>query len=259
MPNYSDPAAEILREVQSGSLPPDEALARLRALSCADLGYAKIDLARTARQGLPEVIYGEGKTPAQIRGILDEMAIAGQERVLVTRLCPTAAREVCEGDPPLPITYDPLARAAYTGSLPQPDGAGTILIATAGTSDIPVAREAALTARFCGNEVRELFDVGVAGLHRLLAHIEDLRQASVIIAAAGMEGALASVIGGIAACPVIALPTSVGYGANLGGLTPLLAMLSSCAAGVGVVNIDNGFGAAVLASRINHPKTSPNK
>ena len=181
------------------------------------------------------MIYGAGKTPEQI--------------ILITRFSKEAAAIVSKS---CSLIYRENARLGYYGSLPDPDGIGTVVVATGGTSDIPVAEEAALTAEFFGNKVVRLFDVGVAGLHRLLAHKEEIMSASVVIAIAGMEGALASVIGGLADCPVIAVPTSVGYGAAFGGLSALLSMLNSCASGVSVVNIDNGFGAGYLASMINH-------
>ena len=239
----------ILEDVRSGALSVDEAVLRLKLDPYVDLGYAKVDLHRSVRQGVPEVIYGEGKTPEQIRGIVRTMQANGQKTVLITRLSPEAAEELSglEG-----FSYHPAARAGVVGTLPEPDGIGTVVVATGGTSDVPVAEEAALTAECLGNRVTRIYDVGVAGLHRLLSHAEDLMSASVIIAIAGMEGALASVVGGLADCPVIAVPTSVGYGASFGGLSALLSMLNSCASGVSVVNIDNGFGAGYLASMINH-------
>ena len=240
---------QILQSVRDGSLSVDEALLKLKAEPFDDLGFAKVDLHRRIRQGFPEVIYGAGKTPEQIIRILRSLKDSGQERILITRLSPEAAEAV--GKEAF-ITYDKTARLAYTGGKPQPDGIGHIVVATGGTSDIPVAEEAALTAELMGNEVCRLYDVGVAGLHRLLSHKEEIMKASVIVAIAGMEGALASVIGGLADCPVIAVPTSVGYGAAFGGITALLSMLNSCASGVSVVNIDNGFGAGYLAAMINH-------
>ena len=199
----------MLAAVADGSLDPDEAALRLKTAPFTDLGYAKVDHQRGMRQGVAEVVYGAGKTPAQMAGIVASMRAAGQERVLV---------------------------------------------AAAGTSDLPVAEEAALTAEVLGNAVVRLYDVGVAGIHRLLAHADDIASAQVVVAVAGMEGALASVVGGLASCPVIAVPTSVGYGASFGGVAALLAMLNSCASGVSVVNIDNGFGAGYQASAINHLK-----
>ena len=239
----------ILESVQNGSVSVGEALVRLKTQPFDDLGYAKVDLHREIRQGVPEVIYGAGKTSEQIIGIMGAMLKNGQDRILITRLSKEAADTVTKT---YPFTYRENARLGYYGSIPNPDGIGTIVVATGGTSDIPVAEEAALTAEFFGNRVIRLFDVGVAGLHRLLAQKEEIMSASVIIAIAGMEGALASAVGGLADCPVIAVPTSVGYGAAFGGLSALLSMLNSCASGVSVVNIDNGFGAGYLANMINH-------
>ncbi len=245
----SDSARTILEKVQAGQMTVDEALLQIKKEPFADIGYAKVDLHRKIRQGTAEVIYGAGKTPEQIIGILNTMLQNGQETVLITRLSAEAAEQIQEV---APITYNAQARVAILGAMPEPDGIGKIVVATAGTSDIPVAEEAALTAQVLGNEVQRLYDVGVAGLHRLLANLDGLMQASVVIAIAGMEGALASVLGGLVDCPVIAVPTSVGYGASFGGVSALLAMLTSCASGTAVVNIDNGFGAGFLASRINH-------
>ena len=245
----SRPIKEILEEVQRGDLSVDEALLKIKTEPFADIGYAKVDLHRQVRQGAAEVIYGAGKTAEQIIGIADTMRKSGQTTVLITRLSREAAGIVGQAQP---LAYHPDARVGVIGDLPAPDGLGKIVVATGGTSDIPVAEEAALTAEVLGNEVVRLYDVGVAGLHRLLAHLDDIMSASVIIAIAGMEGALASVIGGLADCPVIAVPTSVGYGASFNGLSALLSMLNSCASGVSVVNIDNGFGAGYLANMINH-------
>lgn len=240
---------DILKAVQSGNMSVDEALLKLKTEPYEDIGYAKVDLHRKVRQGVPEVIYGAGKTPEQIVGIIDAMKKNGQERILITRLSPESAEKIKKSHS---ITYHSDAKIAIAGDFPAPDGIGKIVVATGGTSDIPVAEEAALTAEILGNEVKRLYDVGVAGLHRLLSYKDDIMSASVIIAIAGMEGALASVIGGLADCPVIAVPTSVGYGASFNGLSALLSMLNSCASGVSVVNIDNGFGAGYLASMINH-------
>lgn len=240
---------DILEAVKQGNLSVDDALLRLKIKPFEDIGYAKVDLHRKIRQGAAEVIYGAGKTPAQIIGILDTMLKNGQHTVLITRLSEEAAKEIqnCHS-----LCFHPEAGIGIIGTIPEPNGIGTIVVATGGTSDIPVAEEAALTAEVFGNQVERLYDVGVAGLHRLLAKKEIIMQASVIIAIAGMEGALASVIGGLSDCPVIAVPTSVGYGASFGGLSALLSMLNSCASGVSVVNIDNGFGAGYLAGMINH-------
>ncbi|MBR6173524.1 MAG: nickel pincer cofactor biosynthesis protein LarB [Eubacterium sp.] len=242
---------DILERVKEGALSVEEALLALKKQPFTDLGYAKVDLHRRLRQGVSEVIYGAGKTPEQIAGILKNLTEAGEEKVLITRFSAEAAEAVSRE---YSISYFPEAKIGVYGSMPEPDGLGPIVIATGGTSDIPVAEEAARTAEFLGNQVTRLYDVGVAGLHRLLEHLDELMQASVVIVLAGMEGALASVVGGLVDCPVIAVPTSVGYGASFHGLSALLSMLNSCAAGVSVVNIDNGFGAAFTASRINHMK-----
>ena len=239
----------LLEAVKRGEVSVEQALAALKKKPFEDLGYAKVDLHRRVRQGAAEVIYGAGKTPEQIAGIARAMLENGQETILITRLAPDAAAQVRET---LPLRYFDTALCGVLGDLPAPGGLGTIVIATGGTSDLPVAEEAALTAQALGNRVTRLYDVGVAGLHRTLAHLDEIQSASVLIAVAGMEGALASVLGGLADCPVIAVPTSVGYGASFGGVAALLAMLNSCASGVSVVNIDNGFGAGFLASRINH-------
>ena len=242
----------LLEGVRAGTVSVDDALLRIKEKPFEDIGYAKVDLHRKVRQGAAEVIYGAGKTAAQITGILDVMRKSGQETILITRLDAEKAEEVGRTHP---LNYYGDARVGICGSLPQPDGIGKIVIATGGTSDIPVAEEAALTAQALGNEVTRLYDVGVAGLHRTLSHLDEIMGATVIIAIAGMEGALASVIGGLADCPVIAVPTSIGYGASFHGLSALLSMLNSCASGVSVVNIDNGFGAGYLASMINHIKS----
>ena len=241
----------ILEGIQSGTVTVEEALLQLKKKPFEDIGYAKVDMHRKLLQGAAEVIYGAGKTAEQIIGIVDAMRKNGQERILITRLSAESAQIVAAAHP---MQYFAEARCAVIGEMPEPDGIGRIVVATGGTSDVPVAEEAAITAMVMGNEVVRLYDVGVAGLHRTLAHLEDIMNANVIIAIAGMEGALASVIGGLADCPVIAVPTSVGYGASFHGLSALLSMLNSCASGVSVVNIDNGFGAGYLASMINHPK-----
>lgn len=241
--------AKILRSFKDGEITQQEAELRIKTQPFNDLGFAKVDTQRRIRQGSAEVIYGAGKTPEQIIGIIKSMIGSSQKTVMVTRLSPENAEEIKKQ---IDITYDRISKIAYTGEKAEPDGLGKIVIATGGTSDIPVAEEAALTAEILGNEVTRLYDIGVAGIHRLLSNKEAIMSASVIIAVAGMEGALASVVGGLADCPVIAVPTSVGYGASFGGLSALLSMLNSCASGVSVVNIDNGFGAGFLASRINH-------
>lgn len=240
---------QLLEGVKSGEISIDDAVLKIKRQPFDDLGFAKVDLHRKFRQGSAEVIFGSGKTPEQILAIAESMLKNGQETILVTRL---AADKAAALDGQLPFTYYENARIAVVGNMPKPDGIGTIVVATGGTSDMPVAEEAALTAETLGNQVTRLYDVGVAGLHRLLAHLDDIMGASVIIAIAGMEGALASVIGGMADCPVIAVPTSVGYGASFHGLSALLSMLNSCASGVAVVNIDNGFGAGYMANMINH-------
>lgn len=240
---------KVLEAVKDGGMSIDEALLKIKTEPFEDIGYAKVDLHRKVRQGAAEVIYGAGKTPEQIIGIVDTMKRNGQDTILITRLSPEKAETVSRE---YEMAYYDQPGIGIIGAFPIPDGIGKVVVATGGTSDIPVAEEAALTARILGNEVVRLYDVGVAGVHRLLAHKEEIMEASVIIAIAGMEGALASVIGGLADCPVIAVPTSVGYGASFHGLSALLSMLNSCASGVSVVNIDNGFGAGYLASMINH-------
>ena len=240
---------QILQELHENKITVDDAYLRLREQPFEDIGYAKVDLHRKIRQGASEVIYGAGKTPEQIAGIITVMRSHHQNTILITRLSQESADKLkslgCE------IDYHSDARIGISGKIPEPKSQKFIVIATGGTSDIPVAEEAALTAEVLGNRVKRLYDVGVAGLHRVLSHIDEIMSANVIIAVAGMEGALASVLGGLADCPVIAVPTSVGYGASFGGVSALLAMLNSCASGVSVVNIDNGFGAGYLAGMIN--------
>ena len=236
---------ELLRRVQEGTVSPEQAVLELKVSPFEDLGYAN----RAIRQGIPEVIFGSGKTAEQILGIASAMRRRGNENILITRLSDEKARILAEQ---LPLTYDPVSRIGIIGQKGEVTASGTIVVATGGTSDLPVAEEAALTAETLGNQVERLYDVGVAGLHRMLAHLDAIMEARVIVAVAGMEGALASVLGGLVDCPVIAVPTSIGYGANFGGLSALLSMLNSCASGVSVVNIDNGFGAGYLASMINH-------
>lgn len=240
---------QLLEGVRKGEVTVEEALMELKTAPFADIGYAKVDLHRRVRQGAAEVIYGAGKTPEQIVGIIQTMRSNGQNRILITRMSREAADLVGKT---LELEYHEEARVGIVGGFPEPGGIGKIVIATGGTSDIPVAEEAALTAQMLGSPVVRLYDVGVSGVHRLLSHMELIMGASVIIAIAGMEGALASVVGGLADCPVIAVPTSVGYGASFGGVSALLSMLNSCASGVSVVNIDNGFGAGYLANMINH-------
>lgn len=243
---------DILNKVKNKQISVDEALLNIKKAPMVDLDYAKIDMHRGVRQGAGEVIYGAGKTKEQILGIAEAMLDNGHTRVLITRMSEEAAEYIKAKISN--FTYYELSHTGIVGDMAPASGRGTIVIATGGTSDIPVADEAALTAEFLGNEVVRLYDVGVAGLHRLMSHMDTVMSASVIVAVAGMEGALASVIGGLADCPVIAVPTSVGYGANFNGLSALLSMLNSCASGVSVVNIDNGFGAGYQASMINHVK-----
>lgn len=238
----------ILEQVKNGGLSPEDAMLQLRLQPFEDLGYAKVDHHRGLRQGVSEVIYGAGKTAEQMIGIIRSMQENGQKTILITRLTKEAAHEVGEHHP---INYFETARIGVVGERPAVRGSGSIVVATGGTSDLPVAEEAALTAEYLGNQVDRLYDVGVAGLHRLLSQMEVLLSARVVIAVAGMEGALSSVLGGLVDVPVIAVPTSVGYGAAFGGVAALLSMLNSCASGVSVVNIDNGFGAGYLASLIN--------
>ena len=240
---------QLLTQIADGTLSVDDAVLKFKAMPFEDLGFAKVDHHRGIRQGAAEVIYGAGKTPEQITEIAKKLIESGQKTVLITRMSREAA-DLAEKS--LPFSYYETGRIGIVGEMPEPDTDTNIVIATGGTSDIPVAEEAALTAEALGNKVTRLYDVGVAGIHRLFAHSEDIMKAKVIIAIAGMEGALASVIGGLADCPVIAVPTSIGYGASFVGLSALLSMLNSCASGVSVVNIDNGFGAGYLASMINH-------
>ena len=223
----------------------------MKSCDIDDIGFARVDLQRRSRQGTAEVVYGEGKTAAQIAAILASLRDHAQLPALVTRIDAEKAAEVTKSLG-ADFTYFPEARLGRLGGNRPCDGIGAIAVATGGTSDIPVAEEAVLVAEALGNRVMRLYDVGVAGLHRLLACLDELRAARVVVAVAGMEGALPSVIGGLVDSPVIAVPTSVGYGSSFGGVTALLSMLNSCAAGVSVVNIDNGFGAGFLASRINH-------
>ena len=241
---------ELLCRVADGSVSPDEAALKLKMQPFEEIGeYAKVDMHRGIRQGVPEVIYGAGKTKEHILGIARAMLQNGQETVLITRLCREAADFVAAE---LPLEYHEIAKIGIIGGMPEKSGRGRIVVATGGTSDMPVAEEAALTAEALGNEVLRLYDVGVSGIHRLLSHMDAIMGARAVVAVAGMEGALPSVIGGLADCPVIAVPTSVGYGAAFGGVAALLSMLNSCASGLSVVNIDNGFGAGYLASMINH-------
>lgn len=239
---------QILQQVQSGQLNIDEAVNAIKLEPFKDIGYARIDTQRELRQGIAEVIFGAGKSAPQIDGIVRAMLAEGQKTILITRMSQEKANALSFE---LPFAYYPEAEIGIVGTMPEPEGEGKIVIATGGTSDCKVAEEAALTAEAFGNRVERLYDVGVAGVHRLLANAQYLMDANVVIAIAGMEGALASVVGGLVDCPVIAVPTSVGYGASFHGLSALLSMLNSCASGVSVVNIDNGYGAGYLASMIN--------
>jgi NCAIR mutase (PurE)-related protein len=238
----------LLEDVRDGSIDADEALARLRELPYEDLGFAKLDYHRSLRRGFPETVYCTGKSPEQVAAIVERFA-AHHDRVLATRATPEHAAATLERVPR--ARYDPVARAIYLHPATEPPGKAGIVLVTAGTADLPVAEEAALTAALLGHAVERLHDVGVAGLHRLLDAVPLLSRARVVIVVAGMEGALPSVVAGLVRAPVIAVPTSTGYGASFGGLAALLGMLNSCAAGVAVVNIDNGFGAGTLAAMIN--------
>jgi len=244
-----DRVRALLHAVRQGDVDPEEALESLARLPFVDVPDARVDTHRALRHGLPEVVYAPGKTPEQIAAIVGALRDAGQD-ALVTRVEPGLAAELRGAI--ADAGYDARARLLWTGPDPVPVvGKGTIAVVCAGTADIPVAAEAALAARRFGNLVEALFDVGVAGLHRLLASSEALRSARVLVVVAGMEGALPSVVGGLVDKPVIAVPTSVGYGASFGGVAALLGMLTSCASNVSVVNIDNGFGAAYVATLIN--------
>ncbi len=243
-----DPLRELLWGIREGRLDVEEGLNRLRDMPFLDIGHTKIDLHRSLRNGFPEVIYAEGKTPEQVADIFQEMQRRGN--VLATRVSATAAEQVTARCPD--ARYNPIGRT-LTHIRDEIDyRAGEVAIITAGTSDLAVAEEARVTCGMLGSRAKILSDVGVAGIHRLFHRLEEIRDASVIIVVAGMEGALASVVGGLVAQPIIAVPTSVGYGANFSGISALLGMLTSCASGVTVVNIDNGFGAACAACRINN-------
>lgn len=240
-------ALELLRRVRDGEATPEAAMERIRQQPFEDLGYARVDHHRALRQGEAEVIYGAGKTTEQIIGITAALHHAGNRNIVITRI----SRETADAlSARFPLDYEPLSKLgiAWPGEHPM---TGDVVVAAAGTSDLPVALEAARTAEALGSHVTRLTDVGVAGIHRLLSEQGALHHARVVVAVAGMEGALPSVVGGLVSCPVIAVPTSVGYGASFGGLAALLAMLNSCASGISVVNIDNGFGAGFLAHRIN--------
>jgi NCAIR mutase (PurE)-related protein len=249
MPMDASILEQLLEEVRAGTISVTEALERLRHLPYEDLGFARVDHHRALRQGFPEVVFASGKDADQLKGILSSLS-ARANHILMTRLEPDKA-ELLVADFP-EARYHPVSQVLTLSREEVPDrGRGTIVVISAGTTDIPVAEEAALTAGIMGNRVETLYDCGVAGLHRLLAHQQLFRQATVFVVVAGMEGALPSVVGGLVDRPVIAVPTSVGYGAAFGGLAALLAMLNSCANGIAVVNIDNGFGAGYLAALIN--------
>jgi len=238
----------LLNSVKDGNTSPDEALHKLKTQPFEDIGFAKIDHHRGLRHGINEVIYGEGKTTEQIAGIASAMIKRGNKNIMITRLTKEKAAEL---EPLCQFDYDPVSRIGIINRESVPDQNGLIVVAAAGTSDISVAEEAAIVAEVLGNNVERLYDVGVAGLHRLLDNLDIIMKANVVVAVAGMEGALASVVGGLVACPVIAVPTSVGYGANFGGVSALLAMLNSCSGNVSLVNIDNGFSAGYIASLVN--------
>lgn len=240
---------QILEQIEQGTLTAGEGYSRLKLAPFEDLGFAKVDHHRPVRQGAAEVIYGASKTKEQIEGIVQSLLSHCPENILITRLSAESA-DYLSGK--FELFYDGMSKIGVVNRRDNITAQGSIVVATGGTSDIPVAEEAALTAEVLGNRVERLYDVGVAGLHRLLSNLEVIGGANAIIAVAGMEGALASVIGGLSDCPVIGVPTSVGYGASFQGVSALLSMLNSCASGVSVVNIDNGFGAGYLASMINH-------
>ena len=245
---------KLLDDVKNGAVPIDAALKQLRALPFTEMGFAKVDGHREMRCGMPEAIFCEGKTCDQVREIATKL-LENDGNLLATRASAEAYAAVKRDHPE--AVYDEAARTITIKRIARTSPPGKILVVSAGTADIPVAQEARVTAEFLDNTVDALFDVGVAGLHRLLAHSKELQDANVVIVVAGMEGALASVVGGMVARPVIAVPTSIGYGAGFGGIAPLLTMLNSCAPGVAVVNIDNGFGAACVASLINHTGHTP--
>jgi hypothetical protein len=239
----------LLKDVKSEKISIEQALIRLKSLPFEDLGYARVDHHRSLRKGFPEVIWGEGKSVSQILSIMRQLKGKSQN-ILITRLDERKAKAVQKIFPK--SQYSPRSKVlTYLVRPLEMEGKGTILVITAGTTDIPVAEEAVITAQFMGNRVETLYDVGVAGIHRLLSERGRLETARILIVVAGMEGALPSVVGGLVDRPVIAVPTSVGYGASFGGITALLAMLNSCASGVAVVNIDNGFGAGYMASLMN--------
>lgn len=239
---------QVLEQLKNGDVDIEEALGKLKHLPFTDLEFAKVDNHRALRKGFPEVIFCQGKTPEQVKDIAQTLLSHGST-LLATRADEAAHRAVQEIEPE--AIYNPLARIIVVDRRHDKTAVGNVIVISAGTADIPVAEEAAITAETLGAKVGRVFDVGVAGLHRLLAFYEKIASARVLVVVAGMDGVLPSVVGGLASCPVVAVPTSVGYGANFGGLAPLLTMLNSCASGVSVVNIDNGFGAGYLAAMIN--------
>lgn len=239
---------DLLNKVKNGEMSPEDAALHLKKEPFEDLGFAKVDHHRRILKGVAEVIYGAGKTDEQIVAILESLK-EDDSCIIVTRVNPDTAAFIENSGYNIEYRLD--AKICIVGKIPEPSGSGFITVVSAGTSDIPVAEEAAVTAEALGNRVERLYDVGVAGIHRLLSNLDPIMKARVVIVVAGMEGALASVVGGLADSPVIAVPTSVGYGASFGGVSALLAMMNSCASGVSVVNIDNGFGAGYLAGMIN--------
>ncbi len=249
-------AARLLDDFRAGKIPREKVLRAFQSAPVADLGFAQVDIHRALRKNFPEVIFGAGKTPEQVVKIAGKLLLHGQQ-VLATRLTNEHARALKKKFKN--AVHHPLARCVTIEKKPLPKRDGFIAVICAGTSDLPVAEEAAVTAEIMGNRVERVHDVGVAGLHRMLARLELLQRANVIVAVAGMEGALPSVLAGLVATPVIAVPTSVGYGASFGGIAALLAMLNSCGSGVTVVNIDNGFGAGYAASQINSLATDKHK
>ncbi|MCL2401910.1 MAG: nickel pincer cofactor biosynthesis protein LarB [Oscillospiraceae bacterium] len=240
----------MLNSVKEGQLSPEEALLKLKMQPFEDVQYAKIDHHRALRHGVPEVVFGEGKTTEQIAGIIETMLQSDGQNIMVTRIDQEKADAITKIHPE--FVYDPVSRIGICRKVAEVTSSGLVAVCAAGTSDISVAEEAAVTAETLGNQVERMYDIGVAGIHRLFGNLEKIMQARVVIVVAGMEGALASVVGGLVSAPVIAVPASVGYGANFGGLSALLTMINACSGNVSVVNIDNGFCAGYIASLINH-------
>jgi NCAIR mutase (PurE)-related protein len=247
--NRKEQVLELLKCVKDGQLSPNDALLRMQTVPFEDLGYANVDYHRGLRQGTGEVIYGQNKTPLQVKNIISNMIDKNLNNIIITRIPQQTVDFLIKQK--INLEYHHIAKLAVAKRDRRMQRTGSVVIASGGTSDIPICEEAAVTAEILGSHVIRLYDVGVAGLHRLLSQQNILAKARVIVAVAGMEGALASVIGGLVSCPVIAVPTSIGYGSNLNGFSTLLAMLNSCANGISVVNIDNGFGAGYIANRIN--------